>query len=250
MTILKSYRNKNNKLTKKSRRLNNKNRLIFKNGGGKQEDLIKQIVNITDQIYCIERACAYGSAWCNAPGPNPEVDALDKQRLTLIDEYKSEFPMQDLDHAIAQRAIDRREEEERPERERRAKEAEERRLKHIQWEKERVAEEKVRLQREFDRSIASYKQRIQRVPKDESSLENERADLELWYDNLVKSCSNQESCDRLRHLYNEKKKILQSHFPPRPAAAAAAISRISAAGPMRAVKQTREQILDKLELKK
>ena len=247
MKILKSYRNKNNKLTKKSRRLINKNRLMFKNGGGKKEELIKQILDIYDQIYRIDTACFYGSSWCNAPGPNPEVDALDRKRLTLIDEYKLEFPIQDLHDAIAQRNIDRREEEERPERERRAKEAEEQRLKHIQWEKERAAEEKVRLQREFDSSVASYKARIQRVPKDESSLENERADLELWYDNLFKSCSNQESCDRLTRLYNEKKKILQSHFPPRPAAAAAAISRISAAGPMRAVKQTREQILDKLK---
>ena len=96
MTILKSYRNKNNKITKKSRRLINKNRLMFKNGGGKKEDLIKQIVAITDQIYRIEMACFYGSSWCNAPGPNPEVDELDENRLTLIDEYKSEFPIQDL----------------------------------------------------------------------------------------------------------------------------------------------------------
>jgi len=240
MKILKSYRN--NKLTKKSRRLIKRNRLMFKNGGGKKEDLIKQIVDITDQIYRIERACSEGSSWCNAPGPNSEVDALDKQRLKLIDEYKLEFSMQDLDSAIVQRRIERREEEERPERERRAREAEERRLKHIQWEKERVAEEKVRLQREFDRSVTSYKERIQRVPKDESSSQNERDDLELWFDNSSKLCSNQESLERLTRLYNEKKKILRSHFPMAPVATAVfPLMRIPPA------KMTMEEALNKLK---
>ena len=244
MKILKSYRNKNNKFTKKSRRLINKNRLMFKNGGGKKEDLIKQIVNITDQIYYIERACAYGSSWCNAPGPNPEVDALDKQRLTLIDEYKSEFPMQDLDSALVERRKQRTEEEERPERERRAEEAEELRLKHIQWEKERVAEEKLRLQREFDRSVASYKERIQRVPKDVPSLENERADLELWYDNLFNSCRDKESCERLTRLYDEKKKILKLYFPTAPVGAPA-ISRISASARIPPAKMTMEEAMER-----
>jgi len=75
-------------------------------------------------------------------GPNPEVDALDTQRLKLIVEYKPEFPMKDLDDALVQRRIERREEEQRPERERRAREAEDRRLRQIQWDKVQEAEKK------------------------------------------------------------------------------------------------------------
>jgi len=220
MKILKSFRNKNNKLTKKSRRLINKNRLMFKNGGGKKEDLIKQIVDITDQIYRIERACSEGSSWCNAPGPNTELDALYIKKTTLIDEYKSEFPIQDLDDALALRRIQRREEEERPQREQRAREEKERTLKHIQWQKEQDAQEKVRLQREYDSSINSYTERIQTVAKEESSSQNERDNLEMWYDNSAKLCRNQESLERLTRLYNDKKKILQTHFRVAPVATA------------------------------
>jgi len=34
---------------------------LLKNGGGKKEDLIKQIGDIIDRIHSIEQAAAYGS---------------------------------------------------------------------------------------------------------------------------------------------------------------------------------------------
>ena len=88
MKILNSYRKKNNKSNKRSRR----SIRLIKNGGGRKEDLINQIGDIIERIYSIEEAAAYGSQWSNASGPNSECDALEKQKDTLIDQFKSEFP--------------------------------------------------------------------------------------------------------------------------------------------------------------
>jgi hypothetical protein len=51
-------------------------------------------------------------------------------------------------------------------------------LEHIQWLKQ-VIQKKERLEREYVSSLNAYKTKIQRIPKDDSSLEGERADLEL-----------------------------------------------------------------------
>jgi hypothetical protein len=79
MKILNSYRKKNNKLNKRTRR-------FIQNGGGKKEDLIKQILANAQKIYDSDLAACYGSSWCNAPGPNLMIES-EKDRLN--DEYKS-----------------------------------------------------------------------------------------------------------------------------------------------------------------
>ncbi len=73
--------------------------------------------------------------------------------------------------------------------------------------KRQVIQEKERLEREYVSSLNAYKTKIQRIPKDDSSLDDERADLELWYDTVVKSCdSDKEKWEYTTKLYNEKKK--------------------------------------------
>jgi hypothetical protein len=255
MQILNSQRKKNNKLnsrsrllkTKKSKRLIKNNRRMLKNGGGKKEDLIKQIGDIIDQIYSIEMAAFYGSQWCNAPGPHI-CDALERQQKTLIEEYKSEFPEKELYDALALRRRQREYEEDAPRRQREYEEAQERELRHKQWMKERAEEERLRLEREYTTSIIEYKTKIERMPKNDSSLEEERASLEMWFDNVVKSCRDEECWKRLTKLYNEKKKILKPHLDATPSgqmalqqARAEQRARDKAAAEQRALQQARDK---------
>jgi len=225
MKILNSHSKKNNKLnrrsirllkTKKSKRLIKNNRYMLKNGGGKKEDLIKQIGDIIDKIYSIERAAFYGSQWCNAPGPNPECDRLEEQQKALIEEFKSEFPEKELYDALDLRRRQREYEEDAPRRQREYEEAQQRELRHKQWLKEQAEQERARLEREYTEALNAYKTKIVRMPKDDSSLEEERVHLEMWFDNVVKSCRDEECLKRQTKLYNEKKKILKPHLDATP----------------------------------
>ncbi len=163
MKILKSYRNKNNKLTKKSRRLNNKYRLIFKNGGGKKEDLIKQIVAITNEIYHRDLGLFQESFSRHIPEPNKEFDPMYIHKKTLTDEYNElNFPMKDLQDALDLQIRQRREEEERQEQLRKAKKEEER-LKMIEWNKRRdqiEMKEAADMRARLDAAYLNYYDRI------------------------------------------------------------------------------------------
>jgi hypothetical protein len=206
--FLKSYKKKNNKLRKTSRR-------FIKNGGGKKEDLIKQIGDIIDEIYSREEAACYGSQWCNAPGPHICAD-LERQQKTLVEEFKSEFPEKELYDALDLRRRQREEAQIRRREQERYQQEQERELQHKQWMKRRDEEEKLRLEREFTEAINAYKTKIERIPKNDSSLEEERADLEMWFDKVVKSCRDEECWKRKTKLYNEQKKILQPHLDKTP----------------------------------
>ena len=206
--FLKSYRKKNNKLRKKSRR-------IIKKGGGRKEELIKQIGDIIDQIYSKEEDAAYGSQWCNAPGPHI-CDALEQQKNTLIEQFKSEFPEKELYDALELRKKQKLEAEARRREQERYQKEQERELRHKQWLKEQDEKEKLRLEREFAEAINAYKTKIARIPKNDSSLEEERAHLEMWFDNVVKSCRDDECWQRQTKLYDEKKKILKPHLDATP----------------------------------
>jgi hypothetical protein len=74
----------------------------------------------------------------------------------------------------------------------------------------------LRLEREFAEAINAYKTKITRIPKNDSSLEEERAHLEMWFDNVVKSCRDDECWHRQTKLYDEKKKILKPHLDATP----------------------------------
>lgn len=170
MKILNSLNKKNNKFNRRSirlikikgsKRLIKNNRVWLKNGGGKKEELIQQIGDIINRIYSIELAVDYDSQWCNAPGPNPECDALEKQKKTLIEQYKSEFPEKDLTDALALRRRQREYEEDASRRQQQYQEAQE------------------RLDGEYTTTLNAYKTKIARIPKDDSSLEEERANLEI-----------------------------------------------------------------------
>jgi hypothetical protein len=211
MKIFNSYRKKNNKLNRRSR----KSKRLNKNGGGRKEDLINQIDDIIDQIYSKEEAAAYGSQWCNAPGPHI-CDALERQKNILIEQFKSEFPEKELYDALELRKKQKLEAEARRREQQRYQEAQERELRHKQWLKEQAEEERLRLEREYTEVINAYKTKIARIPKDESSLEEERANLEMWFDNVVKSCRDEECWKRQTKLYNEKKKILKPHLDATP----------------------------------
>lgn len=216
---MKTFKNrKSNKRSRRSIRLikTKRSKRLIKNGGGKKEDLIKQIGDIIDRVYRIEMAAAYGSQWCNAPGPNSECDALEQQKKTLIEEFKSEFPEKELNDALALRRRQRDYEEDAPRRQQQYQEAQERELRHKRWLKEQAEEERLRLEREYTRAIDAYKTKIERIPKNDSSLEEERANLEMWFDTVVKSCRDEECWKRQTKLYNEKKKILQPHLNATP----------------------------------
>jgi hypothetical protein len=211
MKTFNSYSTKNRKSNKRSRR----SKRLIKNGGGRKEDLIKQIGDIIDQIYSKEEAAAYGSQWCNAPGPHI-CDALERQKNTLIEQFKSEFPEKELYDALELRKKQKLEAEARRREQQRYQEAQERELRHKQWLKEQDEKEKLRLEREYTEVINAYKTKIARIPKDDSSLEEERANLEMWFDTVVKSCRDEECWKRQTKLYNEKKKILKPHLDATP----------------------------------
>ena len=216
---MKTFKNrKSNKRSRRSIRLikTKRSKRFIKNGGGKKEDLIKQIGDIIDRVYRIEMAAAYGSQWCNASGPNSECDALEQQKKTLIEEFKSEFQEKELNDALALRRRQRDYEEDAPRRQQQYQEAQERELRHKRWLKEQAEEERLRLEREYTRAIDAYKTKIERIPKNDSSLEEERANLEMWFDTVVKSCRDEECWKRQTKLYNEKKKILQPHLNATP----------------------------------
>jgi len=220
MKNLNSYNTKNRKSNKRSRRSirltkTKESKRLIKNGGGKKEDLIKQIGDIIDRIYSTEEATFYGSQWCNAPGPNI-CDALEQQKKTLIEQFKSEFPEKELYDALELREKQKKEAEIRRREQERYEEAQERELRHKQWLKEQDEKEKLRLEREYTEAINVYKTKIIRIPKDDSSLEEERAHLEMWFDNVVKSCRDEECWKRQTKLYNEKKKILKPHLDATP----------------------------------
>ena len=82
--------------------------------------------------------------------------------------------------------------------------------------KEQAEEERLRLEREYTTALNAYKTKIERIPKNDSSLEEERANLEMWFDNVVKSCRDEECWKRQTKLYNEKKKILKPHLDATP----------------------------------
>lgn len=229
MKILNSYRKKNNKF-KRSRR-------FTQNGGGKKEDLIKQILANAQKIYDSELAVCYGSSWCNA-GTN---FMLESEKNRLNDEYKSlGFLQKDLDDALAQQSKERTDEERRTYLREQAEKDEKRRLEHIQWLKRQAIQETERLEREYVSSLNAYKTKIQRIPKDDSSLDDERADLELWYDTVIKSCdSDKEKWERTTKLYNEKKKILQPYLDATPSGQRALQQARNRAIEQRALQQAR-----------
>jgi len=206
--------------TKESKRIGKQNSFWLKNGGGQKEDLIKQICDINDEIDSIHEESLQGSRWCKAPGPNM-CDSLEKRKKTLIEQFDSQFPgkKNELDDAIKLREKQKKEaEKEHAERELQRKK-QELELKHKQWMKEQDDKEKLRLAEEYKDEINSYRIKIQKISTDHQSLElleQERIYLEMSYDNDVKLCRDDAKClNRLKQLYDGKKKILMEFLPKR-----------------------------------
>jgi hypothetical protein len=85
--------------------------------------------------------------------------------------------------------------------------------------------EKLRLAEEYKDEIKSYRIKIQKISTDHQSLEQERIYLleqeriylEMSYDNDVKLCRDDDAkcLNRLKQLYDGKKKILMEFLPKR-----------------------------------